>query len=371
MKESYLFKLVAVLLFIFLFIAILYFARTFLIPVVFAALLAMLLLPLCRKLESWHLGRVTSIVGCLLVVLIILSGFVLLFYTQILSFTQDMDLVEEKLMGKMLLVQEFVEKKTGVPVEDQMQWLKERYSSMMESGGSFIKSLLMGFSEGLVTVGLIIIYLFFFLLYRQRFKDFLLMLFPVEHHFKVTEIINRTKDLILHYLTGLLIALTILGTMNAVGLLALEIRQALFLGYLAGFLNIIPYVGTLIGSLLPILVALLFKDSIWSAVGVTAIFIFNQFIDNNITTPNVVGSHVQVNPLATIMAVIVGGILWGIPGMILFIPMLGVFKIVCDNVTVLQPIGYLLGDENSPKESSFMQRFKRFSKKKKKEQGEK
>jgi predicted PurR-regulated permease PerM len=154
--------------------------------------------------------------------------------------------------------------------------------------------------------------------------------------------------------------------MNAIGLVALGIKQAILLVFLAGFLNIIPYVGTLIGALIPIMMALLFKESMWHAFGVAVIFLFNQVIDNNITTPNVVGSHVQVNPLATIMAVITGNIIWGIPGMILFIPLLGVFKIVCDNIDQLKPIGYLLGEEpTEKKEPGLLKKIKRIRRKNK------
>jgi predicted PurR-regulated permease PerM len=274
-------------------------------------------------------------------------------------------LVKEKLLEKLFTLQSYIESKTDISAQEQMQWIKEKYSTLEDSTGSIIRGILMGFTTGIVGFGLVVIYIFFFLLYRERFKKFILRLFPEDSHIKVEDVINRTKDLILHYLTGLLIALTILGTMNAIGLMALGIRQALFLGYLAGFLNIIPYVGTLAGSLFPIFMAILFKDSIWYAIGVAVIFSFNQFIDNNITTPNIVGSHVQVNPLATIMAIIIGGIIWGIAGMILFIPLLGIFKIICDNVQELKPIGYLLGEEETKKEpGKFLKKVKRVFKKK-------
>jgi predicted PurR-regulated permease PerM len=342
-------KATTILLFVFLFFAGIIYAKTFLIPLVFATLLSMLLLPLCRKFEKWGISRIPSIIFCILIVLMVIAGIVFIFYTQIISFTNDIVQVEQKLLEKITKIQVFIESKTNVPAKDQMAWLKEKYSTLLDSSASFIKSLVMGLSETFIALGLVIIYIFFFLLYRDRFKVFILRLFKEEAHHQVENVINRTKDLILHYLTGLLIALTILGTMNAIGLLALGIRQAIFLGFLAGFLNIIPYVGTLIGSLFPILMAILFKDSMWFVVGVIAIFAFNQFIDNNITTPNVVGSHVQVNPLATIMAIIIGGITWGVAGMILFIPLVGIFKIICDNVDDLKPIGYLLGEEEGQK----------------------
>jgi predicted PurR-regulated permease PerM len=359
MNHASLYKATALVILIFFLISGLIYAKTFLIPVAFAMLLSMLLLPLTKGLEKKGVGRVPAILLSILLVIVIIAAIVMIFYSQVASLANDIELIREKLLEKLNSLQIYIESRTGVSAKEQMEWLKERYSAFMNSSASFLKNLLMGFTSAFVAVGLIVIYIFFFLLYRERFKKFILKLFAEEHHIKVEGVINNVKGLILHYLTGLLIALTILGVMNSIGLLALGIRQAVFLGLLAGYLNVIPYVGTLVGSLFPIIMALLFKDSIWYAFGVAAIFLFNQFIDNNITTPKVVGSHVQVNPLATIMAVISGGLIWGIAGMILFIPLLGIFKIICDNVEPLKPIGYLLGeDQRKEDKPGFIEKIK-------------
>jgi predicted PurR-regulated permease PerM len=125
----------------------------------------------------------------------------------------------------------------------------------------------------------------------------------------------------------------------------LGINHAILLGVIAGFLNIIPYIGVLIGSLFPIVMALLTKDSIWIAVGALGVCVVVQFLDNNFITPNVVGSSVSINPLATLIVLVIGGMLWGVAGMMLFIPYLGMLKVVLDNVDGLKPFGYLIGEE--------------------------
>ena len=183
-------------------------------------------------------------------------------------------------------------------------------------------------------------------------------------HAMILMILEKIKALILNYLTGLFIALTIIGAMNAIGLKILGIEHGIFLGFLAGFLNIIPYIGSFIGASLPIIMALIYKDSMWYAVGVFLIFMFNQFIDNNITTPSVVGGYVRINSLATIFAVIVGGMIWGVAGMILFIPMLGIFKIFCDNIETLKPLSIILSDDGEDQNSIFKKIFQFFKKKK-------
>jgi putative heme transporter len=209
-----------------------------------------------------------------------------------------------------------------------------------------IGRLILGFTGFLAGFSLIMVYTFLFLLYKGKIKKFILMLFPEDKHNKIRQIITRIQDLAQHYLVGILIELSVLGMLNSIGLLIIGIRQPFFFGYLAALLNIIPYIGVLVGSLFPITMALIFKDSIWAAIAVTGLMSFNQFIDNNFLTPKIVGSHVRINPLATIMAIVAGGLLWGIAGMILFIPLLGILKIICDHIDFMKPFGYLLGDES-------------------------
>lgn len=164
----------------------------------------------------------------------------------------------------------------------------------------------------------------------------------------ITEQISKVTQ---QYLIGVLLVIIILAVLNTTGLLIIGIKHAVFFGVLAAILNIVPYIGVLVGSLFPIIMALLTKDSIWSAVAVAGVFAFNQFLENNFLTPNITGSQVKINPLAAIMALIVGGMIWGVAGMILFIPFIGIAKILFDNIQSLKPLGYLIGeDDNGEKE---------------------
>ena len=101
----------------------------------------------------------------------------------------------------------------------------------------------------------------------------------------------------------------------------------------------------LIGSLLPILIALVTKDSMMYAVGALGVCLLTQFLENNFITPKIVGSSVSVNPLASIAALIGFGLLWGVVGMVLAIPITGMLKIVCDSIPSLKPYGYILGED--------------------------
>jgi predicted PurR-regulated permease PerM len=125
-----------------------------------------------------------------------------------------------------------------------------------------------------------------------------------------------------------------------------DLKYAILLGFAIGFLNVIPYVGVLIGSLLPIIIALVTKDSVMYAVGALGVCLITQFLENNFITPKIVGSSVSVNPLASIAALIGFGLMWGVVGMVLAIPITGMLKIVCDSIpSSLKPYGYILGED--------------------------
>jgi predicted PurR-regulated permease PerM len=167
------------------------------------------------------------------------------------------------------------------------------------------------------------------------------------------------------YIVGLLIVITIIAVLNIVGLLALGIKYAVFLGILSAALTVIPYIGIIIGAALPVLVALITKDSLLYPLGVMAIFAFVQFLEGNFITPNIIGSKVNVNPLAAIVALIIGGKIWGIIGMIMAIPMCGILKIMFSHYPRLKPYAILLQSTNKDDEEKSMEALKEKLKRKK------
>lgn len=359
MKQTFLFRVTLILAFIFLVVIGMIYAEAFLVPVFFAGLLSLVLLPLSKNIKRFVKNESISIMLSLFVFLILICGFSYFISTQVSNIVSDYDTIQAKLIEKAHAAQNTFNEYTGVDETEQQAWFNKESEELLKSVFAKSTSLLVGVGNFVFGLSLVIIYTFFLLTYRGKIKLFILSLTNQDQHEKVNSILEKVKSLILHYLTGLLIALTIIGLMNAIGLMVLGIKHGLFLGLLAGFLNIIPYVGSFIGASLPIIMALIYKDSMWYAVGVLAIFMFNQFIDNNITTPSVVGGHVRINSLATIFIVIIGGMIWGVAGMVLFIPLLGIFKIICDHIDALHPISILLSDDESEGDNIFTKLFKK------------
>ncbi|MCR6638639.1 MAG: AI-2E family transporter [Sporocytophaga sp.] len=342
----------------FLIIGGLYLARPFLIPVTIASLLAMLLLPVARKLDSLGIKRAISIILCITLFLLILIGLTTLLSMQGFSLAKNLEEIEQQFRQIFDNIQEYIQSKFGMEKAKQSKIIREKTETLLQSSTNLIT----GFIGGLATFGLIMVYTFFFLYYRNKFFNFILMISPKDLHQQNTIILNQISKVTQRYLTGVFIVILILAVMNSSVLLLLGVNNAIFFGCLAAVLNVIPYIGVIIGSLLPFIMTLVTKNAMGPALVVLGTLWFNQVIENNLLTPFITGSQVRVNPLSTIMALILGGLIWGVFGMILFIPLIGIIKIIFDHVEELKPFGYLIGDDSDEGENN-IRKIKRLFKK--------
>ncbi len=324
----------------------------YLVPVTFAALLSMLMLPFNRSLERHHIPRMFAISISLLLILLIISGVIMIISTQIISFTKDLPVIEMQLRGKFDQFQEFIQRVSGVTVENQISFIDKETAIILANADQWATGILISTGGTFAAFGVMFLHFILFLLYRQRIKEFLLRLINEGQHAKASSIIEEITKITGQYLTGVLIVMVVMSVLNSAGLLLFGIQNAIFFGVLAAVLNIIPYIGVWIGAGLPILLALITKESLLYPLGVLGLFIFNQFVDNNFLTPRITGSQVKINALATVGVILIGNMVWGVAGMILFIPLLGIAKIVFDSVEQLKPFAFLIGDEEKVKKTN-------------------
>jgi predicted PurR-regulated permease PerM len=364
MKEPGLYRITLLFLFAFLLFGGLHFASEFLIPLSFALLLSMLMLPIGKRLEKIGLSRGLASFVCLLLIVAIIAGIIFVFSYQLAGFAENFSLMKNTFLKKFDMLQNFVERKMHVSSDKQISILKERFSKLTESADGFAKSFVLGTTGTLSTLVLVFIYIFFFLLYRAKFKIFVYKIVPQDSHLKTRAIIEETSQLTQQYISGVSIVILILAVLNSFGLWLVGVQNPLFFGCLAAFLIIIPYLGTLIGSSFPILFTLLTQENSGPVLGAVCVFAFTHLLESNFLTPNIVGSKIKINTLATNMALVLGSLLWGIAGMILFIPFLGILKIIFDKIEDLLAYGFLIGaDENEGEVTSLEKLRKRFKKK--------
>jgi predicted PurR-regulated permease PerM len=187
------------------------------------------------------------------------------------------------------------------------------------------------------------------MLYKTLILNFFYEVFSAENQQKVGEILAETKAAIQSYIVGLLIETGIVAVMNSCALLILGVPNAILIGVIGAILNLLPYIGGIIAIALPVLMATVSFDGYTTQLLIIAAYALIQFIDNNLLVPKIVSSKVQINALVSIVIVLMGAAVWGVPGMFLSIPFIAVLKIIFDRIDELKPWGKLLGD-NIPTE---------------------
>lgn len=328
-----------------LIVAILIIARDVLIPLTIAVFFMFLLMPISQRLEKWRVPRPLAIIISIIVAMSVFAGLLYFFYTQIISFADDLPVLQEKLNQKLDVVQLYIRREFNISKTDQRNWVNNKLQENASSGENMLIGLFSATTGFLVNFALIPIYIFFLTLYKEKFKQFISLITKGEgheHFIKVTKKVSRVSQ---QYLKGIFLDVLILSILNSTGFLILGIEHAILFGVLASILNIIPYIGVLVGSILPVVMALLTKDTIGYAIGAAGVCVFVQFLDNNFITPYVVGSSVSINPLTATIALIASAAIWGVAGMILCLPLTGMLKVVCDNIEGLKPYGFLIGEE--------------------------
>ena len=315
-----------------------------LVPFFISIILSMSIFPVANWLENKGLGRIWAIILTLLLFSGIAGFIIWLASSQVGSFGEMLPQLQTRFLDLVNKLQLWAEDNLHIAKQAQIAKLRQYGSGMLSSGGSVFTTALSTTGNVLGNMLLIPIYMFFLLYYRDFFKMFFYKLFSGINRSKIDLILTKIYVAVQGYLTGLVTVTLIVGTLNTIGLLILGIDYAVFFGFLAAALLIIPFIGILIGSILPIIVALITKDSPMYAVGVAGVFVFVQFLEGNFITPQIVGSKISINGLVAIIALLLGSALWGIAGMALSLPTIAILKVIFDNVEDLKPYGYLMGE---------------------------
>lgn len=344
-EQPFYFRATIYLLLAGLMVAFLILARNILIPFTIAVVFTFLLLPVSRRLEHWRIPKVLAILISIILALACFVAMIYFFYSQVISFVNDWPAMQEALTTKWVNFQQFISETFHVTKLEQQVWLKTRIQESAATGGVLVLGIFSATTTLLASFALIPIYIFFLTLYKDKFREFVLLIIKEDKNDHALMVVKKVSVVSQKYLRGIFLDVVILSVLNSTGFLILGLPHAILFGVLAAVLNIIPYIGVLIGSILPILMAFLTKDSMTYPLAVLGICFFVQFLDNNFITPYVVGSSVSINPLTAILALVGSSLIWGIPGMILCMPLTGMAKVVCDNVESLKPYGFLIGEE--------------------------
>jgi predicted PurR-regulated permease PerM len=331
-----------------LFGTLLYIGQDILLPLFFSMLLAALLLPAVNFLKRKKLGHALAITLALTVSLILIFGIFYFLATQVLNFLDDFEMIKKKITELVLDMKQWVSRNFHVGIRKQNEYLQDTAKEITTSGPKLVSQTVLSLTEIGSYLLFIPIYTFLLLYYKTLIRKFLIELFKNGSEEKIISVMHNCQAVAQYYVTGLLIEMTIVFGLNAVGFLILGIKYAIFLALISALLNLIPYVGMLIANLFSILITLISSPDVSDIFWVAAILSGVQLIDNNILLPWIVGSKVRINALVTIIGILIGGALCGVQGMFLAIPGVAVLKVISDHVDSLKPWGIVMGDNEKP-----------------------
>jgi predicted PurR-regulated permease PerM len=340
-KYPFYFKSTIILLGVILLVSILSGLRDIMVPLAFAILLSILLNPLCEWFQRKKIPHGLSIVFSMLIALIIIGSILYFISSQMATFGDEMPLLKKRSAELFFNFQRWVKNSVGINMQKQQQMLNEATDALKTLAGRTLGTVI----GSLSIIALLPVYTFLFLYYKKLILNFLFEVFEEENSVEVREVLHQTKGAVQNYMIGLLIEGFIVATLNSIALLLLGVKYAILLGVLGAIVNVLPYIGGILAILFPVIIATITNDGIHTQLGIVISYIVIQFIDNHFLIPVVVSSRVRINALISIVVVLLGAGLWGLSGMFLSIPFIGVIKIIFDRIPELKPWGNLLGTE--------------------------
>ena len=283
----------------------------------------------------------------ILALFLIIGGGIFLFSNQIIQLSENLTDFKDRILEVFADATLFINKNIGfLPKQEKGELFDKIKDWLNESAGTLLSQTVSSTADfffGLVSA---IIFTFLILIYRNGLVRAFVRFYRQEHREKAFKMFKSVQQVGQQYLFGMMVIILILGFVNSVGLWIIGIDNPFLFGFLAAFLALIPYAGTFLGAAIPILYSFISYDSIWMPIIIAIFFWFVQFIESNFLTPKIVGGNLKINALTSILSIIIGASVWGIAGMIIFLPTAAMLKVVCEEYEELKPIALLIGEQN-------------------------
>lgn len=331
--------------------------HTFLVPLVFAVFLSILILPLYNFFYRITRTDWLSIVFSFLIVLSAISGVLYFFSVQIYSVFSELSEIQQTMSNGINKINYFIADKFKLSTEVVRSWIDSQVNLLVDLPSTYLSKGLSSSSTFLIQSMICLVYMFFILLYKDAFRNFIISQFPKTNREDIFEVLESISKVSQQYFLGRLLVMVILAVLNSLGLWILGIGFPILWGTLAAILTIIPYIGTTLGGTFPFIYAFATEDSLWAPVGVVIMYQIVQQLEGNIITPKIVGGTMKLNPFVSIVAMVAGGLMWGISGLVIALPVIAIIKILFDHVELMQPVGLLLDKDLAVKKDKFLNEY--------------
>ena len=332
-------------------VALLYYGRLFFITLIFALFLAFAMRPFVSLLER---ARVPRVLAILLLLFVLIGALVLLFVNvtaQLNEFYGDLPRYQPRIKELLSQLTDFVNtlrERMGNILPEDARGVREVkiLASPLEATGALIAQL--GGVLHLVLYALAIPFLTFFMLKdREKFGRVISGILSRNPRMAGTDVAGAVSHTMTSYALGLVFVMLIMAGATTISLMFLGVRYYYVLGPIAGLAIMLPYVGVILSTVPAVAVAYFQYDG-RKALVVLIVYTVLQFLEGNVLTPFIVGGKVRLFPLTVMIAFISWGLLWGIPGAVLAVPLTSAIKVVCEHIRGWEGFARLLGDPDPP-----------------------
>lgn len=330
------------LFFLLLLIALLILLKAFLIPLAYGFIVALMVYPLFKKLREKKINTSLAIFISLLVVFIIAAFVVFIFSLQFKIINREIPELMNHLDAAVVQLKQWIASNTGISISEQNNLISDTEKNLMSNFGQIIKRSFSFAAEAVINLIVIPLYAALILFYRRKLVEFAQSLLKDKLNGNFSKIISETIHIFFNYVKGMLWVYLIVGVLNSIGLLLLGVDYAILFGMVTAIMTIIPYLGILLSSVLPITMVWNETNNVLYPIGVVAVFAVVQYLEANIIFPYIVGKQLGVNTLVSIISIFLGAVIWGMSGMILFLLFVALAKIIINHIDEFKPLSKLL-----------------------------
>ncbi len=331
------------LFFLLVILLVMYYASTLLIPLTFGLFLAMLIVPFTSFLEKHKCNTLLASFISTLSLFILLGILSFIFIYQIILFADQLPGIRDEIQSGIASAQQQIAAASGLSLEELHNIIERQTSNLWVTIESRLATFIGGVLYFALRFLLVFVYVFLILLYREKFINFMIELYSSEQKKKnARDALQKIGNVVHQYLWGRIQVMFLLAVMYIVTFLIFGLPFAVLVALFGALLTIIPYIGPLLSGVLPIAFAFVFFEDLQFILFFTAIVVLIQLIESYVFEPLIMGRELELNALTVIIAIIVGGIIWGIAGMILFVPIFATLKIISNHHSDLKPLGSLM-----------------------------
>lgn len=287
---------------------------------------------------------IAASLGILLFILL-LSGIVMLIVVQTFGFVDNLPLLQLKFLNVSDDFQFWIAKKFGINTADQAAYISKMSEELVSFLTNSLSSIFLTLAELILWTVFVFIFTYFFLIQRSQLVLFISKFFKEEKRHQVATVILQSREVMQGYVSGLLLELIIVALVNTLAMGIMGNKYAILIGIIVALLNVIPYVGILIGLFITFVITFSFYEVDYTIYTILVLYIIH-IIEANFMMPRLIGRRVNLNPFITILAVLFGGIIWGIPGMFLSIPITAMIKVIFKNIESTEHIAKVMGHES-------------------------